>query len=87
MENYNGWHNYATWRVNLEVWDSYEFDDEQKFDTLSDLSEWLRDMTEEWVIEGREGLIADYAQAFLNEVNYYEIAEHIAENKSLIKNL
>ena len=27
-EKYNGWTNYATWRIHLEIWDGYETEHE-----------------------------------------------------------
>ena len=68
MSNYNGWTNYATWRVNLEMFDGYE-------GTLS--ADTAREIVEEY-IEGSsvEGLARDYALAFISDVNWHEIAAH-----------
>jgi len=68
MSNYNGWTNYATWRVNLEMFDGYE-------GTLS--ADTAREIVEEY-IEGSsvEGLARDYALAFIADVNWHEIAGH-----------
>ena len=68
MSTYNGWTNYATWRVNLEMFDGSE-------DT------WTADSAKEWVEEviestTTEGVARDYAMAFVNEVNWHEIAAH-----------
>jgi hypothetical protein len=75
---YNGWTNYATWRVNLELFDS---------ETLSDmgfsrdgLHNQLQEYAEEIVCGGASGLVADYALAFLSEVDWAEIARHLLEN-------
>lgn len=74
--DYNGWRNYETWRVNLEI--------------ASDLldgrgrvtAEEIKDEIEDLVIEGHENsLAADYALAFLSDVDWYEIAE--AHNSDL----
>jgi hypothetical protein len=71
MSNYNGWTNYATWRVNLEMFDGYE-------GTLS--ADTAREIVEEY-IEGSsvEGLARDYALAFISDVNWHEIAAHYQE--------
>jgi hypothetical protein len=71
MSNYNGWTNYATWRVNLEMFDGYE-------STLS--ADTAREIVEEY-IEGSsvEGLARDYALAFISDVNWHEIAAHYQE--------
>tara|TARA_R100000781_G_scaffold107777_1_gene72113 strand:+ start:324 stop:623 length:300 start_codon:yes stop_codon:yes gene_type:complete len=82
---YNGWQNYATWRINLELFNDYNFAE----DVLeSEDNKWrpdvdfLKDLVENWVFEnhsGDLGLVEDYARAFLVDVNYHEILEHILE--------
>jgi len=76
---YNGWSNYETWRINLEIFDYFDISDYSK--DVFDLSEQLESYADEIVFcdYHRDGLIADYAGAFLREVNYYEIAEHLVE--------
>lgn len=65
---YNGWTNYATWRVNLEIFDGSE----GPWDHHS-----AKEFAEEIIYEtSPEGLARDYALAFLSDVNWYEIAEH-----------
>jgi hypothetical protein len=77
MENtkYNGWTNYATWRINLEMFDGYENEgesmsaDDYKFMAIE-------------ILEAdcpTESLAFDYAMAFLDEVNWHEIAENRKE--------
>ena len=84
-KTYNGWTNYATWRVNLEIFDGLE--QSEVFDLslpLEQLRHVLQDYVEGHIYEagGGEGNIAvDYALAFLSDVNWYEIAKHmIADN-------
>ena len=73
MEKCNGWTNYATWRVNLEILSDMEFDEQVSAD-------YLKDLVEELVfIDVNECLAADYARAFIAQVNFYEIAESINE--------
>jgi hypothetical protein len=68
---YNGWTNYATWRVNLEMFDGSE----QYWSADS-----AREFVEEIIIDStEEGVARDYALAFLYDVNWYEIAEHYQE--------
>ena len=77
---YNGWSNYATWRVNLELFDDSSFleHDGYSWDDTYDLKNELCEYVEEFIIEStREGLARDYALAFLQDVNWYEIAEHL----------
>ena len=68
---YNGWTNYATWRVNLEIFDGMDFDhyptdDELKYMAI-ELIESSCDVS---------GIAFDYAMAFLDDVNWSEIASH-----------
>ncbi len=73
-ERYNGWTNYATWRVHLEVWDGYELDGGPV------TPEYVREITEDIVTEtSGEGLARDYALAFLNDVDWREIATAVNE--------
>jgi hypothetical protein len=82
QETYNGWTNYATWRVNLEIFDGMEFED---FNTMADdayqFGQDLADYAEEIVLTdiGRQSLAANYALAFLNDVNWTEIASSMIE--------
>ena len=75
---YNGWTNYATWRVNLEILGDIEFEEQVS-------ANYLKDLTEECVFEGgaTQRIADDYAQAFLSDVNYYEIANHINDDIKL----
>ena len=75
MEKYNGWSNYATWRVNLEILSDMEFDEQVSAD-------YLEDLVEDCVFTNavvKDCLAADYARAFIAQVNFYEIAESINE--------
>jgi hypothetical protein len=85
-KTYNGWTNYATWRVNLEIFDGLETS--EMFDlTLDawDLGHVLQDYAEEVVdmsISDPEApnIARDYAFAFLSDVNWYEIAKHMIDD-------
>lgn len=80
-KTYNGWTNYATWRVNLEIFDGLDPRDMgwHRMDKY-DLSLVLKDYVEEMLemqVEGKDGgmaLIFSYAMSFLADVNWYEIA-------------
>ena len=76
---YNGWANYPTWRVNLEILGDIQWV-ESEIEILS--VEMLEEYVENVVFDhsGNMGLMEDYARAFLANVNYYEILEHIKEN-------
>ena len=89
-KKYNGWTNYATWRINLEIWDGYNWEN-KTFEDVSDLTKRLEEQTDEVLTdygENETGLALDYARAFVSDVNWHEIAQHfIDENKNLVKNL
>jgi hypothetical protein len=85
---YNGWTNYETWRVNLEIFDGFDFT-EHGYDGLNkddayDLGQYLKEFAEMIVFSGhrydergRSDLMEDYARAFLQNVNWREIAGHL----------
>lgn len=79
MTTYNGWTNYATWRVNLELFDG----EQDNFDLTQDayhLGSDLKSYAEELInITSDESLARDYALAFLSDVNWGEIAQHLIE--------
>lgn len=88
-KTYNGWTNYATWRVNLEIFDNTSLDDFGGFENLKEweepdayeLSKALQERAEYYIeCSSEEGLARDYALAFLSDVNWYEIAEHMIED-------
>jgi hypothetical protein len=86
MSEYNGWANYETWRIQLEVVDGM---------TLEDFGYDLRDVdanevtgtenlamaVEMYVCEIIEsqasGFALDLAQSFLAQVDWAEIADHL----------
>ena len=78
-KEYNGWTNYATWRVNLEILGDIEFENKMSTD---DLKEIVEDCVFNNTVE-KDCLAADYARAFVSEVNFYEIAQSINEELEL----
>ena len=74
-KEYNGWTNYATWRVNLEIIDGIEFE-------VKMCAEDIKEIVEDVVFsqyDGYQPLMYDYARAFISQVNFYKIAESINE--------
>lgn len=69
-DTYNGWTNYATWRINLEIFDVYD----EPLD-----ADACKELAEEIIFSGSKEetpcLMEDYAMAFLSDVNWHEIAE------------
>ena len=77
---YNGWTNYATWRVNLEMFDGMSARDitGRNLPTVSELREALQQYAEEIIEQtSDEGLARDYAFAFLSDVDWNEIANNM----------
>ena len=80
---YNGWTNYATWRINFEIFDGYD-PEGQEID-----HEYCKDFAEGIVCGENEhgfrfkpapdSLCVSYAMAFMSDVNWHEIADHINE--------
>ena len=84
-QKYNGWTNYSTWRIALEWFDGlscYDLTgyDLEEIESTSDLAELIQSYVEQY-IENEDGsqLTKSYAMAFLDDVNWYEIAEHLAQ--------
>jgi hypothetical protein len=85
QETYNGWTNYATWRINLEIFDGFDFTDymgdvEERNDAYY-LGDALKDYAEEIVSIDCESssLALSYALAFMSDVNWVEIASSLIE--------
>ena len=86
---YNGWTNYATWRVNLELFDGYDLTnliDDPADEPVDWVAEQLQDHAEQVIFSctyderGPSSLMEDYARAFLQDVNWREIAEHMVQD-------
>ena len=79
--SYNGWTNYATWRVNLDIFDGQSPRDimGRRPHDFYELADVLKDQTQEFMEMDGRGLVLDYALAFLSDVNWQEIAKHIME--------
>jgi hypothetical protein len=90
-KTYNGWANYETWRVNLELFggqialtdllpiaDSEPKSYFSSAEFYSVVMEACKDYAEQLIEESsQEGLARDYALAFLSAVNWREIAKHL----------
>jgi len=70
-ETYNGWTNYATWRVQLEIFDGMEIDEAVTHESVREYAEQVIEDT------STPGLARDYALAFLSDVDWQEIAENL----------
>jgi hypothetical protein len=80
MNKYNGWANYATWRVNLEMFDAMLVTDicTSRVPVVSELKDDLKEFAEHLIEQSStEGLARDYALVFLSDVDWWEIANHM----------
>lgn len=81
MSRYNGWANYETWRVNLEIFDGMTARDltGSRVPTISELKDAAKEYAQQ-LIESTspEGFARDYALAFLDAVEWWEIANRLA---------
>lgn len=80
---YNGWSNYETWRVRLEMFDGSMPEDIMgsapdgidRDDDARTLQAAMREHAEYLICASSdEGAARDYAFAFISDVNWYEIA-------------
>ena len=85
-ESYNGWTNYETWRIQLEVIDGMTLEDfgfdlhEVDTDETADverLADNVAEMVHEVVTQDAKGFALDLAHSFLAKVDWMEIAEHL----------
>ena len=87
-ERYNGWVNFETWRVNLEIFDGYDPTDflndydlvEDRDKVTEELAASLENMADELIaseIPSQKGIAYDLAQSFLAKVDFQEIAENM----------
>jgi hypothetical protein len=81
MSKYNGWTNYATWRVHLEILGDIEFDEHISADYLKEIVEDC--VFSNYEIYSGSHLVEDYARSFISNVNYDEIAQYINEEIDL----
>jgi hypothetical protein len=88
---YNGWTNYETWKANLEIFDNFYDDikvDERIEEVLNtdtyEYSQYLKDYLYEILdfeeCEKKYSALAGFAHNSIQEINFYEIAEHIQQS-------
>lgn len=68
---YNGWTNYATWRVQLEIFDGMEIDEAMTHEGVREYAEQIIEDT------STPALARSCALAFLSDVNWQEIADNL----------
>ena len=70
---YNGYDNFPTWKVQLEILGYIEFNEPITADIL-------KKIVEDEVFVFKKELMEAFARAFLSDVNYYEIERTINED-------
>lgn len=90
-DGYNGWSNYPTWLVNMEIVDDEVqtlVEDGERFESVRYLAQHLSEFAAEYVINDDDlkyTVIARFASAFLGMVNWYELADaHASDHPFLI---
>ena len=92
-DNYNGWANYATWRVHLEFFDgmdAHETRDQIAGMSLYEIAAHAKETAREFISDTLPdennrgqltpaGMVSGWALAFLDDVDWKEIGEHLAE--------
>lgn len=81
-ETYNGWTNYATWRIALEWFDDFNPDkyEREPSELAGVLQSYVEQTLEDTSVQSQ--IVLDYALAFTSEVNWYEIAEHLIDDQN-----
>jgi hypothetical protein len=75
-QKYNGWTNYATWRVNLEIFDGMSHVDFDGEVSASDAEVFV----DEWLdSQNLHTVAAGWINSFLSDVDWQEIADHLNE--------
>ena len=78
MNEYNGWTNYETWLVNLEMGFTDVSNDFYEARNLDDLIVELKDYAEN-LIESDNTLATNFARIILSKVDWNDIAEVVLE--------
>lgn len=86
-QNHNGWTNYATWRINLEIFSDCAWTGVTANTDVAELVEELKaslemyiDESVDWSPSG-DSLVRGWVNAFVSDVNFHEIAQHIIDNR------
>jgi len=88
---YNGWSNYETWRINMEIFDGFDASDylddmpeDGEYRTSTEyLARILEDIAEEIIrteVPSETGFAYNLAMSFINKVDFEEIADHMIDD-------
>ena len=79
----NGWSNYPTWRIYNEFFKhglSVKAMTGRTRPQVEELLAYLKEMVESTIDEQSEGTALNYANAFIADVDWQEIAEHMLDD-------
>jgi hypothetical protein len=85
MSNYNGWTNWETWKVNLEILDGLDASDLNIENYTQDEYYEAGQVIEEWVSESigheftSDGFVRGIVSGFMSDVNWSELAKGIID--------
>jgi hypothetical protein len=85
-EKYNGWTNYETWRINLEIIDGTD-EIWKDYKSLKNVAEAMEEYVNEILDQCGKGLALDYARYFISNVDWLEIASHYYEEENEDENV
>jgi hypothetical protein len=79
---YNGWTNYETWRIALEYFDGFDNTYNYHTDSVYELAKFLEEIVKDHLDSLCENnVVLSYANAFIDRVNWREIAIHIIDER------
>jgi hypothetical protein len=95
-KTHNGWTNYATWRVNLEVFDGLNLRDHfEEVPQVYEVAQWAKNYAEELLDAAMSepvgirskmltasDIVDGWARAFLADVDWHSIASHLVDDVS-----
>ena len=76
--SYNGYTDYATWRISSDLFSNIEFTEPVTADYLIEMAEEI--VFDNFIMQQGSHLVEDYARVFLALPNYAEIADTINED-------
>jgi hypothetical protein len=78
----NGWSNYPTWRVYLEFFNDTDVKELTGCarPKIQELVAYLKEQVESTIDEQSEATALNYANAFIADVDWQEIAEHMLDD-------
>ena len=81
--SYNGYTDYATWRITSDLFSNIEFTELVTADNLIEIAEEI--VFDNYEIKQGSHNVEDYARVFLAMANYQEIADTINEDIKINK--